>query len=217
MDMKQAMRERHMVRKYTDKPIPEELADQLNERMVNAEHGLGIRLMLDDAKGIGTVMKATLARNVRNYLLLAGPDKPGVDERLGYCGCDVMLYAQTLGLNSWWCGGLYNRSEARKNAPGLKTQGVIAVGFGQSAGVPHKSKAATEVARYEGDWPRWFAEGVEALLLAPTAMNRQAFDARGIGDTVSIACDNGAFSEVDRGIGTYHFELGAGKDNFKWA
>ena len=25
MDMKQAMKERHMVRKYTDKPIPEEI------------------------------------------------------------------------------------------------------------------------------------------------------------------------------------------------
>lgn len=33
MDMKQAMKERHMVRKYTDKPIPEEIVAKLNERV----------------------------------------------------------------------------------------------------------------------------------------------------------------------------------------
>lgn len=33
---------------------------------------------------------------------------------------------------------------------------------------------------------------------------------------VSISCDNGIFTGVDTGLVKYHFELGAGKDNFAW-
>ena len=33
MDMKQAMIERHMVRKFTDKPIPENIVAKLNDRV----------------------------------------------------------------------------------------------------------------------------------------------------------------------------------------
>ena len=33
MDMKQAMKERHMVRKYTDEPIPEDIVEKLNRRV----------------------------------------------------------------------------------------------------------------------------------------------------------------------------------------
>ena len=58
---------------------------------------------------------------------------------------------------------------------------------------------------------------MEALLLAPTALNKQAFILRGKGRRVSLRCDNGRFSGVDLGIGKYHFELGAGKERFDWA
>lgn len=220
MDMSQAMRERHTVRRYTKDPIPAELAERLQERIkrTNVEQGVSMRLMLDDPKGVYAAMKMMMAaRNVRNYLLLAGPDRADIDERLGYAGSDVMLYAQTLGLNSWWCGGMYNRSEAQKNAPGLYTQGVIVVGYGQDAGMPHKSKAPTDVATYEGEWPQWFSDGVEALLLAPTAKNRQSYTVHGVGNRVSLTCDNGAFSGIDLGIGKHHFELGSGRENFVWA
>lgn len=33
---------------------------------------------------------------------------------------------------------------------------------------------------------------------------------------VSISCDNGKWSGTDLGIVKYHFEVGAGKDNFQW-
>jgi len=31
-----------------------------------------------------------------------------------------------------------------------------------------------------------------------------------------MTCSNGSYSGADLGIGKYHFELGAGKDNFEW-
>jgi hypothetical protein len=40
---------------------------------------------------------------------------------------------------------------------------------------------------------------------------------RTIPDTVlSMECNNGIYSDVDLGILKYHFEVGAGRDNFVW-
>lgn len=94
--------------------------------------------------------------------------------------------------------------------------GIIAVGYGQTQGVPHKTKTADAVSFYDGDVPDWFKEGVNAALLAPTALAKQAFMMNGEGCTVHIYCDNGIFSGVDTGLVKYHFELGAGKEHFEW-
>ena len=145
---------------------------------------------------------------------MAGPD--GADELCGYCGADLMLYAQTLGLNTWWVGGTYNRKGAQEKSEGAKPVGIIAVGYGQTQGVPHKTKTAEQVSSYDGEAPQWFKNGIEAALLAPTALAKQAFTIKGKGNKVSISCDNGIFTGVDTGLVKYHFELGAGKDNFEW-
>ena len=216
MDMKEAMKARHMVRKYTDRTIPVDIADKLNERvrMNNELHGLSIRLMTNDKTAVPGVIKLILAKGVNNFFIMAGPK--GADERLGYCGADLMLYAQTLGLNTWWVGGTYNRKGAAEKSEGATPVGIIAVGYGQTQGVPHKTKTAEAVSSYVGDVPDWFKEGVDAALLAPTALAKQAFTIKGEGNTVHIDCDNGIFSGVDTGLVKYHFELGAGKENFKW-
>ena len=187
MDMKEAMKARHMVRKYTDRTIPADIVDKLNERirMNNELHGLSIRLMTNDKSAVPGVVRLILAKGVNNFFIMAGPD--GADELCGYCGADLMLYAQTL-----------------------------AVGYGQTQGVPHKTKAAEQVSSYDGEAPQWFKDGIEAALLAPTALAKQAFTISGTENKVSISCDNGIFTGVDTGLVKYHFELGAGKDNFQW-
>ena len=92
----------------------------------------------------------------------------------------------------------------------------MAVGYGASQGVQHKMKKATEVSAYEGIAPQWFSNGVAAALLAPTALNKQAFFVQGIGDKVNLTYKEGTFSGVDKGLVKYHFELGAGKGCFQW-
>ena len=69
----------------------------------------------------------------------------------------------------------------------------------------------------EGPAPYWFRKGVEAALLAPTAMNQQKFKFTLRGDTVSAKAGMGFYTKVDLGIVKYHFELGAGRDRFRWA
>lgn len=54
------------------------------------------------------------------------------------------------------------------------------------------------------------------MLLAPTALNRQAYHVRGSGNKVALDYEDGHFSGIDLGIGRYHFEVGAGKENFEW-
>ena len=93
---------------------------------------------------------------------------------------------------------------------------IIAVGYGQTQGVPHKTKTAEQVSSYDGEAPKWFKDGIEAALLAPTALAKQAFIISGTENRVSISCNNGIFTGVDTGLVKYHFELGAGKDRFEW-
>ena len=221
MTLEEAMRTRHTVRRYTDRRLPGDVLEGLRDRVRdnNETYGLAMSLVTENTEAFGPALRLFLAKGVRNYLVLAGKDTPGLDEKIGYCGADVMLFAQTLGLNSWWVGGTYSRKGVQKNAApeAEKILGLIALGYGASQGVPHKSKKPGDIAAYEGPAPDWFAKGTEALLLAPTALNKQAFTLRGEGRRVSLTCDNGIFSGVDLGIGKYHFELGAGKENFDWA
>ena len=203
MDLKEAMQKRHMVRKYIDKSLPDDLINRINERisMNNEKHKLSMKLMINNNKGVNSIMKLIMAKGVNNFIILAGDNSENLDERLGYSGADIMLYAQTLGLNTWWVGGTFNRSVSQY-VENKKVTGIIAIGYGESQGKPHKST--------------WFISGVDGALLAPTALNKQDFMIIGDGNKVKIECDNGIFTGSNVGLIKYHFELGAGKENFEW-
>ncbi len=218
MDFKEAMQKRHMVRKYTDKPLSDEIIAKINERIElnNKTYNLNMKLMINNSKGVSSIMKLIMARGVNNFIILAGDVSGNLDERLGYSGADIMLYAQTLGLNTWWVGGTFNRS-VRRYVDNKKVTGIIAIGYGQTQGVPHKSKNVEDVSKYEGTIiPPWFISGVDGALLAPTALNKQDFMLIGNGNRVKIECSNGIFTGSNVGLIKYHFELGAGKGNFEW-
>ena len=220
MTIKEAIKERHMVRQYTDKTIPTDIVESLNARITenNKKYNLHLALVVGNSDGIGSMAKLLLSKTVNNYIVLAGVDAPNLDEKLGYCGADLILYAQTLGLNIWWVGGMFNGKGALKklNNKNVRVNGVIAIGYGKTQGVPHRSKTAAEISRYNGKTPQWFVDGVDALLYAPTALNKQPYVVSGDGNKVSISAGSGHFSGIDLGIGKYHFEVGAGKENFEW-
>ncbi len=219
--MKKAMSERHTVRKYKADKLPSDIVEKLNSRIEenNKKYALNIQLVTDNKEAMPGVLSATMSKNVLNYMILAGPDKASTDEMLGYASADLMLYAQALGLNTWWIGGMYSKKNARKNSSApenAKIIGVVAVGYGMEQGVQHKSKSASEVSSYDGTAPDWFKAGVEAALLAPTGMNRQEFTVKGSGNEVTMTVPDASFAKADLGICKYHFELGAGKENFTW-
>lgn len=218
MTLKEAMEARHTVRRYTANPLPEELIEQLNTRITehNTRYHLAIKLNINDTSAFPAILKLFLAKGVKNYLVLAGPDTPDLDEKLGYCSADLMLYAQTLGLNTWWVGGTFHKSRINAASGADKVIGIVAIGYGATQGTPHKSKTNADVASYQGASPSWFTDGVNAALLAPTALNKQAFFIKGAGSKVKITYKDGSFAGADLGIVKYHFELGAGTNNFQW-
>ena len=99
---------------------------------------------------------------------------------------------------------------------GEKILFVIAVGYGTTEGVPHKSKQREDVIFADDPLPQWFIDGIDAALLAPTAMNQQKFKFYLNGNEVSVKPGIGFYSKTDLGIVKRHFEIGAGSDNFQW-
>lgn len=126
-----------------------------------------------------------------------------------------MLYAQTLGLNTWYIGGM--TSKDLSGAEGTQVVTAVAVGYGITQGEPHMLKATpSDIAELEGA-PEWFVDGVNASLYAPTAMNKQDFAIVRDGNKVSVICPENRWAQQNKGLIMYHFELWAGKENFEWA
>ncbi len=105
---------------------------------------------------------------------------------------------------------------------GQKLAAVVALGYGASQGVPHRSKAPQEVAPGYDGAPEWFKRGVDAALLAPTALNQQKFSFSLDGEendvpVVRASTKRGAFTQMDLGIAQCHFEIGAGNVLYRWS
>lgn len=214
------MEKRHTVRKYLDKPLTLSVIQALNNHIhaINETYDLKFHLVTNSSDGLSSLAKLISNNSVQNYIILAGKDDLDLDEKIGYCGADLILYAQSLGLNTWWCGGMFNAKGAFKHLEDkdVRINGVIAIGYGKTQGVPHKSKTASQISHYNGKEPQWFQDGIKALLLAPSALNRQPYIVNGEGNEVSFHVKEGHLSRVDLGIGKYFFEKGAGKNNFTW-
>lgn len=220
MDVWELMRSRHSVRHYLNKPLEEEKIALLRQAVdaVNEESGLHIRLFTEEPEAFAAHKPHYGAfRGCRNYFTAAGPRDAA--EQVGYYGEKLVLYAQELGLNTCWAVLTYKKSKISLSlAPGEKLHIVIALGYGEEQGAPHRSKPLSRVAEITERTPDWFRQGVEAALLAPTAMNQQQFCFRLIGGSkVEAKAKFGPWTKIDLGIVKYHFELGAGRDNFTWA
>ncbi len=220
MDMWETMRERHSVRSYTDERITGEARERLLACIeeCNSEGGLNMQLVLDEPNAFnGFMAHYGKFSNVRNYIVLAGKKGSELQEKCGYYGERAVLLAQELGLNTCWVAMTYSRRKvAVRLASGEKLCIVIAVGYGTTDGTPHKIKTREEVIDGDEHKPEWFIRGIDAALLAPTAMNQQKFKFRLSGKGVSASAGRGFYSKIDLGIAKYHFELGAGKENFTW-
>lgn len=220
MDITEAMYTRHAVRSYVLRPLKEETADALRAEIdaCNRESGLHVCLVTGEGEAFGGFRARRAGfSGVSNYLVLAGPHGRDLAERAGYYGQRLALKAQMLGLNTCWAAGTFRRGKCRwEPERGDQLVGLLAAGYGTTAGHPHSSRSVDSVCRTDRPIPSWFRLGVEAALLAPTALNRQNFRLTLEGDTVRLNC-GGPCAALNRGILKYQFELGAGRENFRWA
>lgn len=209
MEQLDLMKQRHSVRQYTDRVIEAEKRDTLNCLIteINRKAELHIQPFYEEAKCFDSMMahygKFT---GVKNYIALVGKKSPKLEEAVGYYGEQLVLKAQELGLNTCWVALTHGRSKAEIDK-GEKEICLISLGYGCTNGVAHKGKQMSEVCNYQERMPEWFRNGVEAALLAPTAMNQQKFyfELRPDG-TVKLTSGKGFYTKLDMGIVKYHFE-----------
>lgn len=218
----EAMQNRHSVRSYKGIPLRPDAAAALQQEIerCNREGGLHMQLVAGEPKAFDSLM-AHYGKfsGVQNYIALIGKKSADLEEKLGYYGERLALFAQTLGLNTCWVALTFGKGVAKSRctiAPGEKLVCVLALGKGTTQGVAHKSKPLEKLCQVEGFMPDWFRKGMEAAQLAPTAMNQQKFLLSLQGSTVSAKSLGGFYTKVDLGIVKYHFEVGAGKENFSW-
>ena len=177
MTLQEAIEARHSVRAYKDQPLAADVVKVLEEKIavLNREGKLHIQLIQNEPKAfLGTMAKYGKFRNVGNYIVMAGQKADDLDERVGYYGEQLVLLAQTLGLNTCWVGLSYSKVPGTYVLDeGEKIACYIAIGYGETQGVGHKIKTVEQVSNISDITPLWFKKGIEAALLAPTEYRTQ--------------------------------------------
>ena len=202
-DFETLIKQRHSVRKYLSKPIEKNKIDELNSYIdnYNKEANLNIQLVLDNKDVFDKfILHYGRIENAKSYIALIGnKNDKFVDEKVGYYGEKLVLLAQKLGLNTCWVAGTLNKKYVKATINSNEELiCVIAIGYGENQGNLHNSN--------------------EFALLAPTALNEQKFKFELLkGNKVKLISPSGRLKKIDLGIVKYHFELGAGIQNFKWA
>ena len=217
--MMEIIKARHSVRQYTGRTIPESIREELSKYTVelNKKSSLNIQILYDEPECFNARMAHYGSfENCNNYIAMVGKKAPDLEERCGYYGELLVLKAQELGLNTCWVALTHGKSKSIV-ADGETEVIIIALGYGKTQGAVRKSKSASDVSNVSHDSPEWFKRGIEAALLAPTAINQQKFRFTLSGNKVSVKPGLiGACLKIDLGIVKCHFEIGAGRENFDW-
>ena len=216
MNIREAIKARHSVRQYKDMPIAEDAKEKLEEmiRQCNEEGSLHMQLICDDPECFDTFLAHYgKFKNANHYIAIVGPkDLTDLEEKSGYYGEKVVLYAQQLGLNTCWVAGTYRKGKCKATlSTGEKIVCVISIGYGETDGVKHRSKSLNKICQVpEEGMPAWFRNGVVAALMAPTAINQQKFRIILEGDKAVITAGKGPMTKIDLGIVKYNFEAASG-------
>lgn len=213
MEILDIMKSRHAVRQYLDMEIEEDKKSAINKLVEeeNSLSGLHIQALFDEPKAFDT-FSAHYGKfnNVKNYLALVG--KKNDEEKAGYYGEKIVISLQEMGLNSCWVALTYGKGKTPiKKEKGEKLLCVIAFGYGAAQGISHHSKPVADVLSLDGDKPDYLDRGVEAALLAPTAVNQQKFVINSKDGKVTISNKGfGFYQNIDLGIVKCHFEMATG-------
>ena len=213
MDLKEAIRLRHSVRQYKDEPISEEHVSRLNEiiKQCNIQSGLNMQLICNDPECFDVFLAhyGKFENAVTYIALIAQKSIVNREELAGYYGQRIVLEAQMMGLNTCWVAGTYGKKKCKADiADDEQLICVIAIGYGKDQGKPHLSKSIDKFCDMPVDkMPDWFREGVEAAMLAPTAINQQKFKISLVNDEAVIEAKRVPMAKIDLGIVRYNFEV----------
>lgn len=225
--MNETILHRKSQRSFREEELKEELIRKIQEEVseVNAESALAIEFVEDGSRAFRHFGKSYgLFKNVRSLLLLKGnPGHLHFKENIGYYGERLLLFAEELGLDTCWVGGTFDR-ESFSYPEEEDVQAVILLGYAGESGLKEKimnsflpRKKRPWESRIEGDspYPKWVREGMEAVALAPSALNKQKpFFHYHEGILTATVENTYEMDLVDLGIAKYHFEVAVGSGHF---
>ena len=211
MEIFEIMKARHSVRQYKDQAIESSKRAEIDALVeaVNAESKLSVQVFYDEPKCFDSFMAHYgKFENVSNYIAIAG--NKNEQEKAGYYGEKIVLKCQELGLNTCWVAMTHGKSKAQIKR-GQKLLIIISLGYGKTQGVPHKGKSIAELGKADQS-TEWFDRGMEAVSLAPTAVNQQKFFFELKDGIVTAKNLGGFYSQINLGIAKYHFEAVTGHE-----
>lgn len=214
MDTIDAIKQRRSVRVYNDAAIDPAKRRLLREYIAqcNNESGLNMQIVFDEANCLNALpSRYTDFSGATNYIACVGKCDEKLFEKTGFYGEQIVLYAQSIGLNTCWVGSTYIRSLCSVSPKkGEKLVCIISIGYGDEVKAQRKSRSLTEISNCTDTSPQWFKAGVEAALLAPVSEKNPDVFFTLKGDDVSCHCNNGQFARVDMGIAKCHFSTASG-------
>lgn len=221
--MYSAVENRVSRRKFEKEPIADgekgkiiSLIHQLNEAsgltMTFVEDGSGAFQKLRKSYGLFT--------NVRSLILMKGKkDDKDLKEKIGYYGEDLVLAITDLGLGTCWVGGTFDKDELTIDN-GEELVCVVVLGKVAAPSLTEKMvrsathrkiKSIDERIISDQPLPQWVQNGMEAVLLAPSAKNTQKSTFKYENNILSAQIiDDYPMDLIDLGIAKKHFEIGAG-------
>lgn len=204
---------RHSVRRYLETPIPDNIRECLEDEIadINARCGFSFRAVYDEPTSFKNIFAYGKFSNAVNYIIVSAPSGHNETLLCGYEGERLVLGLQALGLNSCWVGLSYSKKTSDFDVPsGHKIRCVICFGYGVTQGIERKSKSLAQLGGVIAASPRWYADAIKAVSLAPTAINQQKFRftlrADGTVEAVPTFSLVG-YTTIDLGIAIRHFNL----------
>ena len=221
--MRKAIEERYSVRTFSKTPLKAADVQYLEERVaaINEVSGLNAQFLEDGSAAFsGFQSSYGIFRDVRSFILLKGdPSVPDFREKAGYYGEELVLDLIDRGLGTCWVGGTFDKSVL--NIPDNEQFiCLLVVGYPGKIALKDRVLLARLHERYkpiserltsDRDVPAEIAAGMEAVRLAPSAVNTQTphFDYKDGVLTASVP-DDATFGLTDLGIAKCHFVQEAG-------
>lgn len=189
---------------------------------INKLSGLTLQYIDDGSEAFKSMKKSYgMFKNVRSVILMKGLKTDiNLKEKIGYYGEELILDITDLGLGTCWVAGTFDESVFNIENEEEKLICVVPVGVIKSTTIKEKAvrsiihrkvKGIEERVISDCDLPQWAMKGMEAVLLAPSAINTQK--------AKFIFKDNQMRAEIindykcdmiDLGIAKKHFEIEAG-------
>src|SRR3712207_364915 len=171
-------------RAFLKKDIEVDLLEKIREKIsqINDESGLDFTIVGDASQAFSSMKKSYgMFSNVKSCIVLKG-DKNTRDlkEKVGYYGEELVLFLEELELGSCWVAGTFDRDKFTIDENQVMVC-VIPFGYVDKQTLKEKAirgrisirrKSPDSMMDGYVDAPDWVKNAMEAVVLAPSAVNR---------------------------------------------